>query len=173
MSALAGVHELAVQMIDTSIVLMHQHGSCIIRSMGRSGGGLTSKIHARVDANGLPVRLAVTPGESHDNRLASKILSRVRAGSMLLADRGYDADWIRDSSPRKAPGQTFRRRATAAIRFASARISTARNRVERFFNKIKHCRRVGTRYDKLAANHLAFVQLASIRLWLRANESAP
>ena len=48
----------------------------------------------------------------------------------------------------------------------------ARNLVERFFNKIKHCRRVATRYDKIAANYLAFVQLASIRLWLRANESA-
>ena len=49
----------------------------------------------------------------------------------------------------------------------------ARNLVERFFNKIKQCRRVATRYDKLAANYLAFVQLASIRLWLRANESTP
>ncbi|GLR85104.1 hypothetical protein GCM10007857_18140 [Bradyrhizobium iriomotense] len=48
----------------------------------------------------------------------------------------------------------------------------ARNRVGRFFNRIKQCRRVATRYDKLAANHLAFVQLASIRLWLRVNESA-
>src|SRR5262245_24512829 len=38
-------------------------------------------------------------------------------------------------------------------------------------NKIKHCRRVATRYDKLAANYLAFVQLASIGLWLRVNES--
>ena len=44
----------------------------------------------------------------------------------------------------------------------------ARNLVERFFNKIKHCRRIATRYDKLAANYLAFVELASIRLWLRA-----
>lgn len=43
--------------------------------------------------------------------------------------------------------------------------------VERFFNKIKHCRRVATRYDKFAANYLAFVQLASIRLWLRVNVS--
>ena len=43
--------------------------------------------------------------------------------------------------------------------------------VERFFSRIKHWRRVGTRYDELAANYLAFVQLASIRLWLRANES--
>jgi hypothetical protein len=45
--------------------------------------------------------------------------------------------------------------------------------VERFFNKIKQCRRVATRYDKLAANYLVFIQLASIRLWLRVNESAP
>ena len=49
----------------------------------------------------------------------------------------------------------------------------ARNQVERFFNRIKQCRRVATRYDKLAANYLAFVQLASIRLWLRAYESTP
>jgi len=45
-------------------------------------------------------------------------------------------------------------------------------RVERFFNKIKQCRRIATRYDKLAANYLAFVKLVSIRLWLRAHESA-
>ena len=45
-----------------------------------------------------------------------------------------------------------------------------RNLVERFFNKIKHCRRVATRYDKLAANYLAFVKLACIRLWLRVYE---
>jgi transposase len=49
----------------------------------------------------------------------------------------------------------------------------ARNLVERIFNKIKQCRRVATRYDKLAANYLAFIQLASIRLWPRADESAP
>ena len=49
----------------------------------------------------------------------------------------------------------------------------ARNLIERFFNKIKQCRRVATRYDKLAANYLAFVKLASIRVWLRANESTP
>jgi len=49
----------------------------------------------------------------------------------------------------------------------------ARNLIERFFNKIKQCPRVATRYDKLAANYLAFIKLASIRIWLRANESAP
>jgi transposase len=49
----------------------------------------------------------------------------------------------------------------------------ARNLIERFFNKIKQCRRVAPRYDKLAANYLAFVKLASIRVWLGANESTP
>ena len=94
--------------------------------MGRSRGGLTSKIHAVVDINGLPVRLALSPGEAHDVRLVGKLLSRLKSGSPLLTDRGYDADWI------------------------------------------KQCRRVATRYDRLAGNYLAFVQLASIRLRLVA-----
>jgi transposase len=45
--------------------------------------------------------------------------------------------------------------------------------VERSFNKVKPSRRVETRYDKLAANYLAFIKLGSIRIWLRANEPAP
>ena len=76
MDALAA-HDAAVQMIDTSIVRVHQHGACITRkrrqSMGRSRGALTSKIHAVVDSNGLPVRLALSPGEAHDVRLAGKL----------------------------------------------------------------------------------------------------
>jgi len=57
---------------------------------------------------------------------------------------------------------------------ALALICTARaNLIERFFNKIKQCRRVATRYDKLAANDLAFIKHASIRIWLRAYEYAP
>jgi transposase len=55
---------------------------------------LTSKIHALVDTTGLPAWLALTAGEAHDNRLAGKFLSRLKSGTML-ADRGYDADWIR------------------------------------------------------------------------------
>ena len=129
MNALAGAHDAAVQMIDTSIVRVHQHGACITRnrrqSMGRSRGGLTSKIHAVVDTNGLPVRLALTAGEAHDNRLAGRLLSRLKSGSMLLADRGYDADWIRAlASESGALGPTYRRDAIATSRSASARIST-------------------------------------------------
>ena len=91
MDALASAHDAAVQMIDTSIVRVHQHAACIARnkrqSMGWSRGGLTSKIRAVVDRSGLPVRLALTTGQAHDNRLAAKLLSRLKCGSMLLADR--------------------------------------------------------------------------------------
>jgi transposase len=178
MSALADAHDAAVQMIDTSIVRVHQHAACIIRntrqSMGRSRGGLTSKIHALVDTDGLPVRLALTAGEAHDNRLAVKLLSRLKSGSMLLADRGYDADWIRALAGQHGAWANIppRRNRNDALCF-SPYLYRARNLVERFFNKIKQCRRVATRYDKLAVNYLAFIQLASIRLWLRANESTP
>jgi transposase len=177
MSALAGAHDTAVQMIDTSIVRVHQHGACITRnrrqSMGRSRGGLTSKIHALVDTNGLPVRLALTAGEAHDNRLAGKLLSRLKSKTMLLADRGYDADWIRALAAKKGAWANIPPRCNRSEPICfSPYLYRARNLVERFFNKIKHCRRVATRYDKLAANYLAFVQLASIRLWLRVNESA-
>jgi transposase len=163
-------------MIDTSIVREHQHAASTTRnrrqSMGRSRGGLTSKIHSLVDNNGLPVRLAMTPGEAHDNRLAGKLLSGLRPGSMLLADLGYDADWIRELAIKKGAWANIQPKSNRnkPICF-SPYVYRARNLVERFFNKIKQYRRVATRYDKFAANYLAFVQLASIRLWLGVNES--
>jgi transposase len=64
--------------------------------------GLASKIPALVDTNGLPVRLALTAGEAHDNRLVGKLLSRLKPGSMQLADRGHDADWIRALATERA-----------------------------------------------------------------------
>ena len=175
MSALATTHDASVQMIDTSIVRVHQHAACIARNksqcMGRSRGGLSSKIHAVVDANGLPVQVALTAGEAHDNRLAGKLPSRLKSGTMLLADRGYDADWIRALAANKGVWANIpaKRNRTSPICF-SPYLYRARNLIERFFNRIKQCRRVATRYDKLAANYLAFVQLASIRLWLGVNE---
>jgi transposase len=100
MDALAAGHDAAVQMIDTSVVRVHQHGACIAdnnhQDMGRSRGGLTSKIQAVVDAHGLPVHLAFTSGEAHDNGLCSILLSALLPQTMLLADRGYDVDWIRE-----------------------------------------------------------------------------
>ncbi len=93
---------------------------------------------------------------------------------MLLADRGYDADWIREFARRHGAWANIppKRNRKDPICF-SPYLYRARNLIERFFNKIKQCRRVATRYDKLAANYLAFIRLASIRIWLRANESEP
>jgi transposase len=129
MDALATAHDASVQMIDTSIVRVHQHGACITRnrkqSMGRSRGGLTSKIHALVDTNGLPVRLALTAGEAHDNRLAGKLLSRLKSKTMLLADRGYDADWIRALAAEKGAWANIPPRCNRSDPICSARISTA------------------------------------------------
>ena len=127
-----------------------------------------------VDSNGLPVRLALTAGEAHDNQLATDLLACLKTGAMHLADHGYDADSIRalvsehDAWANIPP----RRNRRDALCF-SPYLYRVRYLVERFFNKIKQCRRVATRYDKLAANYLAFIQLASIRLWLRVNESTP
>ena len=115
----------------------------------------------------MPIRLALTIGEAYDNRLAGKLLSRMKSGTMLLADRGYDAGWIRALAAERGVRANIPPRCNRnePIYF-SPYLYRARNLVERFFNKIKQCRRVATRYDKLAANYLAFIQLASIRLWL-------
>jgi transposase len=83
-------------------------------------------------------------------------------GSARRADVSQHGAW---------PNIPPKRNRTEPICF-SRHLYCAGNLVERFFNKIKQCRRVATRYDKLAANYLAFIQLASIRLWLRVNESA-
>src|SRR5260370_22171637 len=165
-------------MYDASIIRLHRDGTCIAdnnyQDMGRSRGGLTSKIHAVVDANGLPVHLALTPGEAHDNRLCSVLLSALLPKTMLLADRGYDADWIRELARQQGAWANIppKRNRKDPICF-SPYLYRARNLIERFFNKIKQCRRVATRYDKLAANYLAFIKLASIRIWLRSNEATP
>jgi transposase len=173
MVGLSATHDSALQMIDTSVVRVHQHGACIARNgaqqMGRSRGGLSTKIHAVVDGKGLPVRIGLTSGEAHDNRLCAALLSGLRPQALLLADRGYDADWIRAFVAQQGAWANIppKRNRKEPICF-SPHLYRARNLVERFFNKIKQCRRVATRYDKLAANYLAFVKLAAIRLWLRA-----
>jgi transposase len=73
MEALTAAYDATVQMIDTSVERVHQHGACIAENreqhIRRSRRGLTGKLHAAVGANGLPVRLDLTPGEAHDNRL--------------------------------------------------------------------------------------------------------
>ena len=75
--------------------------------MGRSRGGLTTKIHALVDANGLPIALKLTAGQAHDGKSAQDMLSTARDGDILLADRAYDSDALRiEMAARGAWSQT-------------------------------------------------------------------
>ena len=122
----------------------------------------------------LPESFGPYTGEAHDNRLVTELLSDLKSGAMLLADRGYDADWIRAFAGEHGAWANIppKRNRKDPICF-SPYLYRARNLVERFFNRIKQCRRVATRYDKLAANYLAFIKLAAIRIWLRAYESTP
>jgi len=101
-------------------------------------------------------------------------MSGLRKKDMLLADKAYDSDAIRNFA--------YERGAWANIPPKSNRknpicfsplLYRKRNHVERFFNRIKHCRRIATRYEKLAANFLAMIKLAAIRLWLAVYESTP
>jgi transposase len=155
---------------------VHQHGTSITNSseqhIGHSRGGLTSKIHVVVDAKGLPVRLGLTGGQVRDNKLCAVLLNQLARHTRLLADRVYDADWMRPLVAEQGAWANIppKRNRRDPICF-SAYLYRDRNLVERFFNKIKQCRRVATRYDKLAANYLAFVKLACIRLWLRVYEN--
>jgi transposase len=140
--------------------------------MGRSRGGLTTKIHALVDAEGLPIALKLTEGQAHDGRSAEDMLEQMKAGQILLADRAYDSDAMRKALAERGAWANVKpmpnRRNVPAF---SAYLYRYRNLVERFFNKLKHFRGVATRYDKRADNYLAGVKLASARIWMRFNES--
>lgn len=89
----------------------------------------------------MPVRLELTTGEAHDSRLVNELLSDLQSGAMLLADRGYDADWIRafagDRGARANIAPNGNRRDSICF---SPYLYRARNFVERF-NMIKQCRR--------------------------------
>jgi transposase len=140
--------------------------------MGRSRGGLTTKIHALVDASGLPIALKLTEGQAHDGRSADDMLGSVVAGNILLADRAYDCDALRQTLTARGAWANVKpmphRRNVPAF---SAFLYRYRNLVERFFNKLKHFRAVATRYDKSPENFLASIKLASARIWMRFNES--
>jgi transposase len=140
--------------------------------MGRSRGGLTTKIHALVDAEGLPITLKLTEGQAHDGRSAEDMLEEMKAGQILLADRAYDSDAMRKALADRGAWANVKpmpnRKNVPAF---SKYLYRHRNLVERFFNKLKHFRGVATRYDKRADNFLAGVKLAAFRIWCRFNES--
>ena len=140
--------------------------------MGRSRGGLTTKIHALVDANGLPVVLKLTEGQAHDGRSAADMLGTLTEGQVLLADRAYDSNALRTAVAEQGAWPNIKPMATRLTKpVFSSYLYRYRNRVERFFSKLKHYRAIATRYEKHASNYLALVKLAATRIWLRHYES--
>jgi transposase len=140
--------------------------------MGRSRGGLTTKLHAVVDANGLPINLCLSEGQAYDGHSAHLMLNSLEPGSILLADRAYDADKLRAAVASKGAFANIPPMPQRTNRSAfSSFLYRYRNLIERFFNKLKHFRAIATRYDKRHDNFFASIQLASIRIWLRFNES--
>ena len=136
--------------------------------MGRSRGGLTTKIHALVDANGLPILLKITEGQAHDGRSARDMLCDLAQGDVLLGDRAYDSDELRQSAAEKGAWANIKPMPNRVnVPAFSAFLYRYRNLVERFFSKLKHFRAVATRFEKHAANYLALVKLAASRIWMR------
>jgi transposase len=117
--------------------------------MGRSWGGLTTKLHALVDAEAL--------------------IEAIPEGATLLGDKGYDSTAIREAAAARNIWANNPNRSNRKQRFGfSSWLYRQRNLVERFFNRIKQFRGITTRYDKDAANYLAAIEFICSRLWCNA-----
>ena len=137
-----------------------------VQGIGRSRGGPTTKIHALTDGCGRAVALLLTPGNCADISAAPSLLAARSAPRRLIADKGYDANSLRSSLKAQQteaviPSTTARKRPIPYDRQAYRQ----RNRIERAFCSLKDFRRIATRYDKLARNFLAAVEIAAVILW--------
>ena len=131
-------------------------------ALGRSRGGFTTKVHAACDALGNPLRFILTPGQRSDLTQAEALLSGEEPGA-VIADKGYDADWlIEQITLLEAEVVIPSKRHRKVQREIDLNLYADRNKIERLFNRLKHYRRVATRYEKTARNYLAFLHVASI-----------
>ena len=142
--------------------------------MGRSRGGFTTKIHVTVDGLGNPLRLRLTAGQASDIGQAGELVDGF-AFDRLIADRGYAAqdfyDWVveqeveQEMEPVIPPHQ--RAKGDKAERPYDRWLYRERHLIECFINKIKHFRRVFSRFDKLASRYMGFLFFVSSLIWLR------
>jgi transposase len=129
--------------------------------LGRSRGGFSTKIHIAVNGDGEPAKLHLTEGQQHDVTCADVLLDGLEP-KYVIGDKGYDSDPLRKKIRSTGGKPVIPSRQGCRVRRHDRQKYKLRNVVERFINRIKHCRRVATRYDKLAVTFLGFVQLASI-----------
>ncbi|WPZ34034.1 IS5 family transposase [Thalassobaculum sp. OXR-137] len=174
LEAVSDAYDGDIVMIDNSCVRVHQDGAGAKGGsgdpcMGQSRGGLTTKIHAVVDAEGRPVRLALNADQAGDAPMAARLLEIVTPGATVLADKVYDTDGIRSFVAARGGWANIPPRIMRKGTFAFSRwVYRQRNRVERFFNHLKQMRDIATRYDRRADNYLAAVKFAALRIWIKA-----
>jgi len=152
--------------VDSTHVKVHADGSNpaggqASQAMGRTKGGLNTKIHAVINARSQAVVIALSGGNQADISLAEELTECLPENSTLIGDKAYDSSTLRQTAATKGiktciPGRSNR---TTNVPF-SATLYRRRHRVENFFERIKRYRRVATRYDKLAETFLGFVCLA-------------
>jgi transposase len=152
--------------LDSTHVKVHRCasnpcGGQAFQAMGRTKGGLNTKIHAVVDEAAQPVRLFLSAGHEADISHAQTMAEEI-PGAMLVADKGYDSDafrqWLLERGIKPCIPPRSNRRNPSPYSKPSYR---RRHVVENFFERIKNFRRVSTRYDKLADTYLSFICLAS------------
>ena len=167
--------DAATLVLDSTVVRAHPHAAGAKRksgpqSLGRSRGGFGTKIHASVTGRGHPRILKLTAGQAGDAPHAADLLAGAKRGTVkvVIGDRGYDSDAI-VAAVRRLRARVVIPPVSRRIkrRRYSKRLYKGRNVVERFWSKVKQCRRVATRFDKLDVCYLAFVQLAAILVVLK------
>jgi len=136
--------------------------------IGRSKGGLTSKIHAAVDALGLPIRTAITPGQWGDAPQARGLIEGLPGVSHVICDAAYDADHLRDfiTDDLKATAQIKPNPSRAIQPETDWHLYKERHLIECFFNRIKRFRRIALRCEKTVTSFKAFVDLACAMAWI-------
>ena len=133
---------------------------------GLSSGGLTTKVHAAVDALGNPVRILITAGQASEYGQVNDLLENLDY-QYLLADKGYDSDKVVQKVVESGAEPVIPPRSNRKEqRFYDKHIYKERNLVERLFLKLKHFRRVATRYERLGRNYLAMLYIAASMIWL-------
>ena len=137
------------------------------QAIGRSRGGLSTKIHAVTDALGNPTGFHLTPGQAHDLEGADALLPSSKAQT-VIADKGYDAKdrvvapLLKADKAVVIPSRSTNRQQ----RDYDKALYKARHAIENFFAKLKQYRAIATRYDKTACNFLGGIHLAASLIWM-------
>jgi len=137
------------------------------QALGRSKSGFTTKIHALVDALGNPLKIILTPGQCSDITQAENLVEEL-LDCGLLADKGYDADKLREKLKKQRCIVTIPSRSNRKVPYkCDGDLYEERYKIECFFGKIKQFRRVFSRFDKTAQSFLSFVYFVGALIWLR------